>query len=161
MVMHYGNGNTRGLDRPAATVLANDKHNLTTAFLYNPQWGGTFRSIDRPCFTIIARMDKAPPHLATVQYATIGEITIHRSDSRYTKRIKGFMLRNSIIDIKMRMLHVEELLRIQGFPKDYVLKGTKTEQKKYIGNAVEVNMAAALARAAYQGLSLNRINQAL
>ena len=28
-----------------------------------------------------------------------------------------------------------------GFPEDYVLVGTQAEQKKYIGNAVEVTIA--------------------
>ena len=49
-----------------------------------------------------------------------------------------------IVDIRMRMLKVDELKRIMGFPTDYILIGTQSEQKKYIGNAVEVNMAKAL-----------------
>ena len=49
-----------------------------------------------------------------------------------------------IVDICMRMLKVEELKRIMGFPTDYILVGTQSEQKKFIGNAVEVNMAKAL-----------------
>ena len=31
-----------------------------------------------------------------------------------------------------------------GFPKDYVLIGTQADQKKFIGNAVEVTMARVL-----------------
>ena len=42
---------------------------------------------------------------------------------------------------------VEELKQIMGFPKDYILVGTQSEQKKYIGNAVEVNMARSLCEA--------------
>ena len=38
---------------------------------------------------------------------------------------------------------VIELKKIMGFPEDYVLVGTQAEQKKYIGNAVEVNVARA------------------
>ena len=34
-----------------------------------------------------------------------------------------------------------------GFPEDYVLIGTQAEQKKYIGNAVEVNVAKAMCEA--------------
>lgn len=52
-----------------------------------------------------------------------------------------------IIDIKMRMLKISELKAIMGFPKDYVLVGTQSEQKKYIGNAVEVNMSRRLCEA--------------
>jgi len=50
----------------------------------------------------------------------------------------------NIRDIFMRMLNITELKRIMGFPSDYVLVGTQTEQKKYIGNAVETHMACAL-----------------
>jgi DNA (cytosine-5)-methyltransferase 1 len=52
-----------------------------------------------------------------------------------------------IIVIKMRMLQIKELKRIMGFPEDYVLIGTQSEQKKYIGNAVEVSMARVLCEA--------------
>ena len=44
-------------------------------------------------------------------------------------------------------LNINELKRIMGFGADYVLIGTQTEQKKYIGNAVEVNMAKVLCEA--------------
>lgn len=37
--------------------------------------------------------------------------------------------------------------RIMGFPSDYTLIGTQAEQKKFIGNAVEVNMARVLCEA--------------
>jgi len=33
------------------------------------------------------------------------------------------------------------------FPKGYILVGTQAEQKKYIGNAVEVNMSKVLCEA--------------
>ena len=52
-----------------------------------------------------------------------------------------------IIDIKMRMLKIIELKRIMGFPEDYILVGTQAEQKKFIGNAVEVNMSRVLCEA--------------
>ena len=62
------------------------------------------------------------------------------------------MVLNGIVDIKMRMLNIPELKQIQGFPKDYKLIGTQTEQKKFIGNAVEVNQAKALIQANYNAL---------
>ena len=58
-----------------------------------------------------------------------------------------------IVDIKMRMLNIGELKRIMGFGTDYTLIGTQTEQKKYIGNAVEVNMSTALCVALYKELN--------
>ena len=56
----------------------------------------------------------------------------------------GYYASYGIIDIKMRMLKIAELKRIMGFPEDYVLIGTQAEQKKFIGNAVEVNMSRVL-----------------
>lgn len=47
----------------------------------------------------------------------------------------------------MRMLSVTELKQAQGFPIDYTLVGTQTEQKKFIGNAVECHMSQALCEA--------------
>lgn len=41
-----------------------------------------------------------------------------------------------LVDIKMRMLRVHELLKIQGFPADYTLCGNQSDQKKFIGNSV-------------------------
>lgn len=52
------------------------------------------------------------------------------------RRLLELMAEYGIIDIKMRMLKIIELLKIQGFPENYKLIGTQSEQKKYIGNAV-------------------------
>ena len=62
------------------------------------------------------------------------------------------MVTHGIVDIKMRMLNIPELKQIQGFPKDYKLVGNQTEQKKFIGNAVEVNQAKALVQCNYLSL---------
>ena len=71
-------------------------------------------------------------------------IAIFEDDSPMTRKIKEFMALYGIVDVRMRMLKVDELKRIMGFPTDYVLVGTQSEQKKFIGNAVEVNMARQL-----------------
>ena len=63
------------------------------------------------------------------------------------KEKKGRFVKAGIIDIKMRMLRIAELKRIMGFPEDYILVGPQSDQKKFIGNAVEVNMARVLCEA--------------
>ena len=63
------------------------------------------------------------------------------------ENVEEFMAMYGIIDIKMRMLNNQELKRIMGFPEDYILKGTQAEQKKFIGNAIEVNMSRVLCEA--------------
>ena len=77
---------------------------------------------------------------------------IYDHDSEIMKQIKEFMALYGILNIKMRMLKVLELKKIMGFPADYMLVGTQAEQKKYIGNAVEVNMARVLCEALFKGL---------
>jgi DNA (cytosine-5)-methyltransferase 1 len=51
------------------------------------------------------------------------------------------------LDIRFRMLQPHELAAAQGFRRDYVFKGTKTEQVKQIGNAVPRRLARALVAA--------------
>jgi len=46
-----------------------------------------------------------------------------------------------------RMLSSRELARGMGFPPDYVLKGTRADRVKQVGNAVEVTVARALCAA--------------
>lgn len=76
------------------------------------------------------------------------EIRAHtRKEAVQMAKIKRFMALYGIVDIKMRMLRIPELKRIMGFPPDYVLVGTQADQKKFIGNAVEVNMARVLCEA--------------
>ncbi len=141
--MQYGNGKPSSIDSVAGTITTNPKHHLVTVrkhFLVNPQFDSAGSSVDNPCFTLIARMDKRPPSFVTVEHGTI-RVEIYDTDSPMTVKIKKFMQLYNIDDIYMRMLKIPELLLIQGFPEDYVLVGTQADQKKFIGNAVEVTVA--------------------
>lgn len=174
--MQYGNGTPCDVESPAPTVTTNPKHQLVTCkpwimntsfknigssidepaqtvtanrkwhYLMNPQFQSVGGSIDNPCFTLIARMDKMPPYFIQAETGEI-TITISPDDSPAMVKIKQFMALYGIVDIKMRMLRIPELKRIMGFPSDYVLVGTQADQKKFIGNAVEVNMARVLCEA--------------
>ena len=126
------------IDEPCRTITANHKWH----YLVNPQFNSEGASIEKPCFTLIARMDKRPPYIVTAETGPV--VLVYEDDSPMTVRIKEFMAMYNISDIYMRMLNITELKRIMGFPSDYVLVGTQTEQKKYIGNAVETHMACAL-----------------
>lgn len=173
--MQYGNGTPASTDEPAPAVTTNPKHNLVSVkpwimntnfsnvgssiyepaqtitanrkwhYLMNPQFACKGGSVDKPCFTLIARMDKMPPYLISTKEGFAVEV--YDTDSPATVRIKEFMALYGIADIRMRMLRIPELKRIMGFPEDYTLIGTQAEQKKFIGNAVEVNMARVLCEA--------------
>ena len=141
-------GKLSSLDKPNPAVMPIPKQKLVSVkqYIANPfSFKSDGCSIDSPCFTLIARMDKMPPYLITTKEG-VG-IAIFDDDSPMTRRIKEFMALYGILDICMRMLKVIELKRITGFPDDYVLFGTQSEQKKYIGNAVVVPMAKALVEA--------------
>lgn len=129
------------IEQPSQVITANRKWH----YLMNPQFASAGGSIDNPCFTLIARMDKMPPYLVEAEGGY--GIQINEDDSPMTVSIKEFMAMYGIIDIKMRMLRITELKRIMGFPEDYKLIGTQADQKKFIGNAVEVNMARVLCEA--------------
>jgi len=144
-----------GLNEPSNVITANRKWQ----YLVNPQYKNAGRGLNDPCFTLIARMDKAPPSIINVETETAdlpefikisGNVVtygIYESDSPAMVAIKEFMALYGIRDIKMRMLKIPELLQIMGFPVTYKLIGTKAEQKKYIGNAVETTMAKVMCEA--------------
>lgn len=130
------------IEQPAQAITANRKWH----YLMNPQFQSAGASINKPCFTLIARMDKRPPYLVVTESGWVA-IEIYYTDSLMTRKIKEFMALYGIVDIKMRMLKISELKRIMGFPTDYVLIGSQSNQKKFIGNAVEVNMTRVLCSA--------------
>lgn len=144
-----------GLDNPAPTVLASRKHH----YLMDAQYGRIGWPIDKPCFTLIARMDKIPPYLISATEKKQQYITIQETDSPYMRKIKEFMIANGISDILMRMLKIVELKRIMGFGDSYVLVGSQADQKKFIGNAVEVTTAQALIESISKGLLKLKINK--
>ena len=113
----YKNGNVSNINSVLESLTTIPKQNLLT-FIFNPAYGGSVINIDRPCPTVVARQDKAPLSLLIAK-----------------------MDEHGLVDIRKRMLKIDELKPIMGFPRDYILIGTQSQQKKYIGNAVEVNMA--------------------
>ena len=152
----YSAGGQLGdINSVSPSILCTPKQKLVSAeqYLMNPySYESDGGSIEKPCFTLIARMDKMPPYLISTEQGELG-IAIFDDDSKMTRKIKEFMALYGIIDIKMRMLNIQELKRIQGFPEDYILIGTQAQQKKYLGNAVEVNMSRVLCEALAERLS--------
>ena len=147
----YSKFTATSIDRPAGTITTTPKHNLVSVqWLTDTQYGRIGNNLNKPCPTLIARMDKKPIYIVTatgeVQKDYSKEI---ETDTGIERLTRWFMRKHGITDIKMRMLFLEELKLIQGFDKDYVLKGTKTDQLKQIGNAVVPVMAKVLANANY------------
>jgi len=133
----------RSVKDPAPTQLASRKHDVV-----NPSWFGNSHDIEQPSPVIVASQDKAPLHLVQVEYEpgkAYHGIAVYESDCEEIRELKLFMAVFGIKDIRMRMLLIPELLAIQGFPPGYLLKGSQTDRKKFIGNSVEVKTARSLA----------------
>jgi DNA (cytosine-5)-methyltransferase 1 len=181
-MQQFGNAVMRSIDEPFGTLTTVPKGDLISAksvsFVVNPQYGGSTRSIDQPAATVIARQDKAPLSLASAPRHDFDSIirrvpgagnehiefdaknnqliyTIYEDDDQWFQLIKEYMFENNLIDVCTRTLTVVEMLQIQGFPADYVLEGTQTEAKKYIGNSVEVNVGIALFKAIDESIQHN------
>lgn len=158
-IMDTSFGNTgSSINEPSKVITANRHWH----YLMNPQFNSPGGSIDNPAFTLIASMNKRPPYLIEAEAGNFG-IIINETDTPAMIKIKEFMSLYNIVDIKMRMLRITELKRIMGFPSSYVLMGSQEKQKKFIGNAVEVNMARVLCEALCKRLAelnLKPLNQA-
>lgn len=146
----YSCSHSSSIDRPSPTLLANPKQNLVTCrpWLMNTNFNNVGSSLEQPSQVITA--NRKWHYLIHPQH---GEgVSISPSDSEAMRKVKEFMLMFGLADIRMRMLRIPELKRIMGFPADYELMGNQGEQKKYIGNAVEVTTSRALCVATIKGL---------
>ncbi|MCD0480446.1 DNA cytosine methyltransferase [Chryseobacterium sp. LC2016-29] len=159
------NNTGSSLEDPARTMTANRKWH----YLMDAQYSRVGNDIENPCFTLIARMDKTPPYLVEIDNHKDSELPdfikivdnviiyeIYSSDSPMLIKIKEFMAHYGLKDIKMRMLKIQELKEIMGFPKDYILIGTQADQKKFIGNAVEVTIARKICEASAHRILKNK-----
>ena len=162
---NHGNAQNQSVDEPAGTIMPNDKHRLVEVepfvmptnfdnkptsiddplgvitanrkhhYIVNPSHGGHSTSTDQPCPVVVARQDKAPLYLVQAEQGQVC-IPVYECDTEIAIAIKCFMVQYGLVDIKMRMLRVPELLQIQGFPSHYKLEGNQSDQKKFIGNSV-------------------------
>jgi len=139
----------QSIHEPAGNILTVPKMNLVTvkqAFLMNHTYNNTGHSVDEPAPTLLASrrhfyVNQVIPGASTPE--------IKPGDSPAMKKIKTLCAQHGITDITTRMLRVPELKKIQGFPDDYYLAGTKTDQKKFIGNSVVPHIVKAWMEALY------------
>jgi DNA (cytosine-5)-methyltransferase 1 len=149
----YSQPTSTSIESVAGTITTIPKHKLITAqWTVDTQFSNKGKSIEVPAQTLIARMDKKPLYLVSATQKGIDESIDKKEDSAIISMIRKFMQQNQIIDIKIRMLTVNELKTIQGFPESFKLTGTKTNQLKFIGNSVVPMMAQKLIEANYESL---------
>uniref|UniRef100_UPI0025A9AEED DNA cytosine methyltransferase n=1 Tax=Paramuribaculum intestinale TaxID=2094151 RepID=UPI0025A9AEED len=154
------NDTSRSIDAPCPTLLTKDRLALINVnFIANEySGGGQLSSIESPNPAVLTNPKQK---LVTCKYRHVDSelpsffvwtenglaIEVYKSDTPIMVKIKEFMAMFGLANITMRMLKISELSAIMGFPEDYVLIGTQADQKKFIGNAVEVTIARALCEA--------------
>lgn len=149
----------QSIQEPHGALTTVPKSSLVSTFLMNRQYSNAGNSTEQPAPTIIATQDKRPLYLVQLEGGEIG-IEVYKTDSLMTRKIKEFMALYGIADIRMRMLKVPELLRIQGFPDTYRMVGNQSDHKKFIGNSVEPNTVRAWVEALANRLLINLKKQA-
>lgn len=182
----YGSGhhNIQSVEKPSGTITCNDKHQIASAeFLFNHNFENHGSSVDHPAPTLLASrrhfyllnpqlnnleeqilklssgLESKLPSIIEIEKDSGVVIVVHPEDSPTMIKIKLFMAQFGITDIKMRMLKVPELLRIQGFPKDYKMIGSQTDHKKFIGNSVVPDVVKEWSLAL--GMKLKELNMSL
>ncbi len=141
------------INEPAGSITTRPKHNLVSAqWLVDTQFSNKGKSIEEPSQTLIARMDKKPIYLISANQTLLTPKEEREFRNETEKLIVEFMQQNGISDIKIRMLKISELKKIQGFPEEFELTGTKTNQLKFIGNSVVPIMAQKLIESNYAAL---------
>lgn len=123
--MNHGEKQWNSADEPMRTITTGNHAALVYSFLTKFFGTAIGTSVDGPLPTATAK-DR------------FGLVTVMVEGEPYV-----------IVDIGMRMLTPRELARAQGFPDDYQLTGSKTNQVARIGNSVVPAMAKVLVEANY------------
>lgn len=116
----------QSVESSLGVIAASRTHGLCDPFIV-PYYGtGVASGVDDPIPTVTARDRLALVHPELVRSGQVGEPVI------------GWL------DILFRMLQPHELAGGMGFARTYSFAGTREQQVRQIGNAVEVNQAEAL-----------------
>lgn len=138
---------THSLEAPLPTVVTDPKFGIATPFLLGQQSGAEGRAVCDPAPTIATSgaISLIEPFIVSF-YGTLNVSRTGDPLPTVTTKDRFGLVQPAQLDITFRMLCPHELSAAMGFPAEYRFSGNRTEQVKQIGNAVEVNQAAALWR---------------
>lgn len=151
------------LDAPMPTVTAGGGHvalvspHIVEPALLGQQSCAALRPVSQPAPTVATAGAIALVEPFLVKYYGTGsaQSTADPLDTVTTKHRHALVRPEVVVegqryrlDIRFRMLQPHELAAAQGFRRDYVFTGSKSDQVKQIGNAVPRRLARALVAAA-------------
>lgn len=139
---------TYSVDRPLGTLTAIRNKAVCTPFIASYYGTDNVHPVSNPLATVTTK------HRHSLVQPWISQnirgrlmLRLFRQVNDYGKAMRSLlhtMWNYGVVDIGFRMLDLDELLQAQGFPRDYKLFGTKTEQTRMIGNAVCPGVAKAI-----------------
>jgi DNA (cytosine-5)-methyltransferase 1 len=113
---------THSIDQPVPTLDTSNRFGLVEPFLVEYHGTANVNSVDEPLRTQTGRD----------RFGLVQPMVFESEGKKY------------LLDIRFRMLQPHELARAMSFPKGYKFSGNREQVVKQIGNAVPVNLAAAL-----------------
>lgn len=145
----YGKSNPTTLDKPLPSLTAGPgHHSLVEPFMLPQQQGWdklNVRSTRLPLQTLTTRsMEGLIEPFYTEHYGNGSAVDLRRPLHTVTTHDRFSLCQPMPCDILYRLLEPHELAAGMGFT-DYKFAGSRTDVKKQIGNAVEVNQSHALA----------------
>jgi DNA (cytosine-5)-methyltransferase 1 len=146
VAMEHG-GRVLSLDNPLPTITTakGGAFGIVEPFLLGQQSGAEGRPVSQPTPTVATSgaISLIEPFIVSF-YGTLNVSSARHPLPTVTTKDRFGLVQPAALDITFRMLKPHELSAAMGFPTGYQFSGTRTEQVKQIGNAVEVNQAAAL-----------------
>ena len=159
LTKYYSTGaNVKRVGDPLPTITTKDRFALVNCPMILPySYKANPRELSKPLCTICAKRDKYICFAQFIEKMYRDKYNVQSvEDPLHTittvpkfRMISGLIVDNRILDIRMRMLTVPELLAAQGFPSDYKMPKSATRAKKFIGNSVPPNMVELLTHAQF------------
>lgn len=136
----------QSVDVPLPTVTCTERFALIQPFVLGQHGGSVARPVSEPIPTLAQGCATAliePFVLSFYGGSTV--LTSTREPLRtVTTKDRHGLVQPSGLDVTLRMFQTHEAAAAMGFPTGYKFAGSKREQMAQVGNAVEVNNAAAL-----------------
>jgi DNA (cytosine-5)-methyltransferase 1 len=142
-------GHTRcyGVDEPMMTLDTSNRFSLIEPYIAVLRGQSKSVRVDAPLPTVTAgpgNMNVCDPFLVKYFGNGANAVSVNNPLPTVTVKDRFGLIEPALFDIRYRLLEPHELAAGMGF-EGYKFCGTKTDIKKQIGNAVEVNQSAALA----------------
>lgn len=159
LILHQmSGGKVREVSEPVPAITTKSGHALIQPFIITHGHTSSMRirAVEEPLTTVVSKAEHGLLQPFLIPYYGNSEAVDINSplDTVTTKDRFALIEGNTYsLDIRYRMLQPHELAAAQGFPKDYMFSGNKTETVKQIGNAVPVNTAKALCEAILRGVA--------